>query len=126
MAAVAIGASVIERHITLDKTMKGGDHAASLNPIEFKQLVLDIRTIEKAMGSSTKMIQHSEESCIPKLTKSIVSAVDIQKNCVITCEMLIMKGPGIGISPMMYDDIVGRVTKRNIEAVTGVNLILKI
>ena len=115
-ASVMFGASVIERHFTLDRTMKGGDHAASLEPQGFQKMVRDIRNIEKAMGKYEKEIQDSEDGVFKKLSKSIVSSLDIEKGEVITLEKLTTKGPGTGISPMKIDSLVGRQTKNRIEA----------
>ena len=113
-AAVALGAKIIERHFTLDRTMKGGDHAASLEPQGFSKMVRDIRAIEDAMGNSKKEIQDSEISVFKKLAKSIVSAVDIFSGTPITIEMLTTKGPGTGISPMRMNDIIGKICTRDI------------
>jgi sialic acid synthase SpsE len=113
-AAVALGAKIIERHFTLDRTMKGGDHAASLEPQGFAKMVRDIRAIEDAMGSSQKEIQESEKPVFRKLAKSIVSAVDITSGTSITTEMLTTKGPGTGISPMRIKEIIGKTSMRDI------------
>ncbi|HDR05518.1 MAG TPA: N-acetylneuraminate synthase [Candidatus Marinimicrobia bacterium] len=109
-AAVVLGAKIIERHFTLDRTMKGGDHAASLEPGGFAKLVRDIRHIEAAMGGFEKNIQESEKAVFAKLGKSIVSAVRIPAGTVITRDMLTTKGPGTGISPTRMDDVVGKCT----------------
>ena len=113
-AAVALGAKIIERHFTLDRTMKGGDHAASLEPQGFAKMVRDIRHIEEAMGSTEKKIQESEEPVFRKLAKSIVSAVDINSGDSITADMLTTKGPGTGISPMRLNDLIGKISKIDI------------
>ena len=113
-AAVALGAKIIERHFTLDRTMKGGDHAASLEPQGFAKMVRDIRAIEDAMGSSQKEIQESETPVFKKLAKSIVSAIDIPSGTPITTEMLTTKGPGTGISPMRMNEIIGKTSMRDI------------
>ncbi len=107
-AAVVLGAKIVERHFTLDRTMKGGDHAASLEPGGFAKMVRDIRHIEEAMGSFEKKIQDSEKAVFAKLGKSIVSAVSIPAGTIITREMLTTKGPGTGISPTRMDEVVGR------------------
>ena len=116
VAAVSLGAKIIERHFTLDRTMKGGDHAASLEPQGFKKMVRDIRNIEKAMGSNEKNIQSSENDIFKKLSKSIVSTIDIQKGDAITLDKITIKGPGTGISPMKIDKLVGKKTKNKIIA----------
>ena len=113
-AAVALGAKIIERHFTLDRTMKGGDHAASLEPQGFIKMVRDIHAIEDAMGIFQKEIQDSEAPIIIKLTKSIVSAVDITSGTPITNEMLTTKGPGTGISPMRMNEVIGKTSIRDI------------
>jgi len=107
-AAVAMGAKIIERHFTLDRTMKGNDHAASLEPQGFSKMVRDIRHIEKAMGSFEKTAQESEKPIFKKLAKSIVSVTDIDINTIITREMLTTKGPGTGISPTRINDVIGK------------------
>ena len=115
-AAVALGAKIIERHFTLDRTMKGGDHSASLEPQGFTKMVRDIRHIEEAMGSTEKKIQESEAPVFRKLAKSIVSAVDINSGDSITADMLTTKGPGTGISPMRLNDLIGKISKIDIPA----------
>ena len=115
-AAVALGAKIIERHFTLDRTLKGGDHAASLEPQGFAKMVRDIRHIEEAMGSTEKKIQESEAPVFRKLAKSIVSAVDINSGDSITADMLTTKGPGTGISPMRLNDLIGKISKIDIPA----------
>jgi sialic acid synthase SpsE len=107
-AAVALGAHIVERHFTLDRTMKGGDHAASLEPSGFQKMVRDIRNIEKAMGSNEKTVQESEIKVFTKLAKSLVTAQDINPGTIITREMLTTKGPGTGISPMDLDKVLGK------------------
>ena len=114
--AVALGAKIIERHFTLDRTMKGGDHAASLEPQGYAKMVRDIHHIEEAMGSTEKKIQESEAPVFRKLAKSIVSAVDINSGDSITADMLTTKGPGTGISPMRLNDLIGKISKIDIPA----------
>lgn len=98
--AVAMGAKVIERHVTLDKNMRGSDHICSLNENELKELISNIRTFEVAKGGYEKKIRESERKVMAKLTKSIVSSTNIKKDDVITRNMLTVKHPGTGISPM--------------------------
>ncbi len=114
--AVAMGACIVERHFTLDRTMKGGDHSASLEPQGFTKMVRDIRHIEDAMGSYNKEIQDSEKPVFKKLAKSIVSAVDISEGTVLTREMLTTKGPGSGISPQKLNDILGKKVLKSIPS----------
>lgn len=115
-AAVALGAKIVERHFTLDRTMKGGDHAASLEPGGFAKLVRDIRHIEAAMGGSTKEVQASEAPIFKKLAKSVVSAVDLPAGTTLTREMLTTKGPGNGISPAKLDALIGKKVLKEIAA----------
>ncbi len=114
IAAVALGARIIERHFTLDRTMKGGDHSASLEPQGFAKMVRDIRHIEESMGSFDKTMQQSEIPILNKLGKSIVSKINISSNELITMDMLTTKGPGTGISPMLINKVVGRKSKHDI------------
>lgn len=112
--AVALGAKVLERHFTLDRTMKGGDHAASLESEGLAKLVRDIRALEKALGTCEKQPQPSEKACAIKLRKSLVSATFIPQGTTVTREMLTVKGPGTGISPLEIDNIVGKKAINNI------------
>jgi len=115
-AAVAIGAKIVERHFTLDRTMKGGDHAASLEPSGFSKLVRDIRHIEVALGLGVKKIQTSELPIKKKLAKSVVSAVAIPAGTQISRDMLTTKGPGTGISPARLEELINKSVVRDIEA----------
>jgi len=114
IGAVAMGARIVERHFTLDRTMKGGDHAASLEPGGFSKMVRDIRHLEEAFGSDKKQVQESEIPVFRKLAKSIVSACVIRQGTTITRNMLTTKGPGTGISPAKMDEIVGKITTQEI------------
>lgn len=108
-AAVTMGATVIEKHFTLDKTMVGPDHAASLEPDELKQLVYSIRNVEIALsGDGIKKPTEREKANISIARKSIHIANDIKKGDVIKAEDLIMKRPGSGISPMEMDEVIGK------------------
>jgi len=107
VAAVALGATVIEKHFTLDKNMTGPDHLASLEPAELKSLVDSIRNIESALGNSIKTPSPSESKNIKIARKSIHLANDIKKGQVLKIEDLIIKRPGDGINPLFIDDIVG-------------------
>lgn len=107
IAAVAMGASVIEKHYTLDKNMEGPDHKASVLPDELRQMVVSIRNIEKAMGDGEKCISASEQENIITARKSIVAAVPIKKGERFTEKNLTTKRPGIGISPMEWERIIG-------------------
>jgi len=107
IAAVAMGASCIEKHFTLDKMMEGPDHKASLEPNELKKMVLAIRNIEVALGDSQKKASRSEMQNIPAVRKSIVASRDISKGEIFSENNLTTKRPGNGISPMKWDEIIG-------------------
>ena len=107
VAAVAMGASVIEKHFTLDKTMDGPDHKASLNPTELTSMINAIRNVEVAMGDGEKKPSISEIKNRSKIRKSLVAATSIQKGEVFTTENLTTKRPGHGISPMQYRELLG-------------------
>lgn len=107
IAAVAIGAEVIEKHFTLDRTLPGPDHIASLEPDELKSMVDAIRNIEKAIGNGEKHVSNSERKNIEIARKSIVAMRNIKKGEVFTEENLTTKRPGNGISPMRWNDVLG-------------------
>lgn len=107
IAAVALGASVIEKHFTLDRRMPGPDHKASLEPDELKAMVASIRNIEQALGTGHKTVTASERKNIAVARKSIVAACDINKGDVMTEDKLTVKRPGNGISPMRWEEVVG-------------------
>ena len=113
IAAVALGASVIEKHFTLDRNMEGPDHRASLEPDELKAMVSAIRNIEKALGSSRKTVTESERKNIAIARKSIVAACPIMKGDLLTEENLTVKRPGTGISPMQWEEIIGTKAVRD-------------
>lgn len=115
IAAVAMGASVIEKHFTLDKNMEGPDHKASLEPDELKQMVEAIRNIESAMGDGCKKPSSSEKINIEIARKSIVAAKKIEKGELFTVDNLTTKRPGNGISPMKWYDVVGKRASRAFE-----------
>jgi len=113
IAAVAMGAKVIEKHFTLDKTMEGPDHKASLEPDELKAMVQAIRNIEKALGTGIKKPSPSERPNIEVARKSIVAARPIKKGELFTEENLTIKRPGNGISPMRWDEIIGTEAQKD-------------
>lgn len=115
-AAVVMGAKIVERHFTLDRTMKGNDHAASLEPRGLAKLIRDIHHIETAMGLPEKTIQESEYAVFKKLTKSVVSAATIKTGIPLTREMLTTKGPGTGISPTRLNELIGKKALHDIDA----------
>jgi sialic acid synthase len=114
-AAVALGAKVVERHFTIDRTMKGGDHAASLEEPGLTKLIRDIRLVEEALGCDEKRKLLSEEKCFIKLSKSLVSTRDFKEGEIVTRDMLTTKGPGSGISPTKMRYIIGKKVKKDIE-----------
>ena len=113
IAAVAMGACCIEKHFTLDKTMEGPDHKASLEPDELKDMVKAIRNIEKALGNSVKKPSNSELKNKSIARKSIVAKKDIKKGEILCENNLAIKRPGNGISPMRWDEIVGTVATKD-------------
>ena len=116
IAAVALGATVIEKHFTLDRNMEGPDHKASLEPEELKAMVSAIRNIEKAIGGDgLKHVSESERKNIAIARKSIVAATDIKKGELLTDENLTVKRPGTGISPMRWEEVVGTKAIRDFE-----------
>ena len=115
IAAVAMGASCIEKHFTLDKTMDGPDHKASLEPEELKSMVSAIRNIEKALGSSEKKPSPSETVNIDVARKSIVANCAIKKGDILSEKNISTKRPGTGINPMKWDDILGGIAIKNYQ-----------
>lgn len=115
IAAVALGASVIEKHFTLDKNMEGPDHKASLEPDELKAMVCAIRNIEQTLGSGHKTISESERKNIEIARKSIVAACPIKKGDMFTEENLTVKRPGNGISPMRWSEVIGKTAAKDFE-----------
>ncbi len=111
-AAVAMGACMIEKHFTLDRDLPGPDHKASLLPDEFAAMVRDIRTVEAAMGHPVKAPTPAEQPNIAVARKSIVAARDIAPGTVFTVSDLTTKRPGTGISPMLWDELIGRTASR--------------
>lgn len=108
IAATALGATIIEKHFTLDRNMKGPDHRASLEPNELKAMVTAIRNIENALGDGIKKPSDSEKKNIHIARKSIHISKKINPQTIITEDLLIMKRPGDGISPMEMDKVIGR------------------
>jgi len=115
VAAVVNGARVIEKHITLDRKMKGPDHNFAIEPDELKQMVQNIRDVEKAMGTGVKEISKKEKEMYEKGRRSIIAAQDISKDTKITRNMLIVKRPGYGIKPKFIDIVVGKKAKKDIS-----------
>lgn len=115
IAAVALGADVIEKHFTLDKNLPGPDHKASLEPKELKTMVEAIRNIEKALGDGVKKPSPSELKNKLIARKSIVAAKPIKASEIFTADNLTIKRPGIGISPMRWDEIIETKAKRDYQ-----------
>jgi N,N'-diacetyllegionaminate synthase len=113
IAAVAMGASVIEKHFTLDKFLEGPDHKASLEPNELQQMVQSIRNIELALGKKIKKASKSEMPNIKISRKSIVANCDIKIGEVFTKENITTKRPGTGISPMRWYEVIGKIASQN-------------
>jgi N,N'-diacetyllegionaminate synthase len=113
VAAVAMGATVIEKHFTLDRTLPGPDHKASLEPAELKTMVSSIRNIELALGDGVKQLAPSEAKNILVARKSIVASKDIQIGEKFSAENLATKRSGVGISPMRWDEVIGLTANRN-------------
>jgi sialic acid synthase len=116
VAAATLGAKLVERHFTLDRTMKGPDHAASLEPHGFGFVVENVRKIESAMGTGEKDILESEAPIREKLAKSLVSRCEIKSGSVITEDMLTVKSPGSGIKPKYLGDLCGCIAQTDVPA----------
>lgn len=115
IAAVALGAEVIEKHFTLDRNLPGPDHKASLEPLELKAMVSAIRNIEQAIGRGDKRVSVSESKNKVVARKSIVAAVSIRKGETFTENNLAVKRPGTGISPMCWPEVIGEKAPRDFE-----------
>lgn len=115
IAAVAMGAEIIEKHFTLDRTMEGPDHRASLEPDELKAMIKAIRNIEKALGDAEKKPTSSEKNNIIVVRKSIVARRRIETGEIFSDDNITTKRPGNGLSPMLWDSVVGTVSKRKYE-----------
>jgi len=115
IAAVALGAKVIEKHFTLDKHLPGPDHKASLEPEKLKKMVKAIRNVEKALGTGIKKPSQSELKNLPIVRKSIVARKKIRSGEIFSEENLAVKRPGTGISPMRWKEVIGRRASRDFE-----------
>lgn len=116
IAAVAMGATVIEKHFTLDRNLPGPDHQASLEPAELNAMVLAIRNIEEALGIGIKQVTSSEARNRLVVRKSLVASCAIKAGDVFTEENIVAKRPGTGISPMRWDEALGKIAKRDFLA----------
>jgi len=114
-AAAALGASIIEKHFTLDRSLSGPDHKASLTPGELSEMVRSIRNVQRSMGNGIKQAQGIERGNKRAVRKSIVAAVNIDQGVRITDEMLAIKRPGSGISPAFFSRISGSKARKNIK-----------
>ncbi len=115
ISAVAMGAEVIEKHFTLDRTMEGPDHKASLEPDELKAMITAIRNIEKAMGNGIKIPSESENANIAIVRKSIIAAKKIKTGEFLTSENITTKRPGTGINPMKWNEVLGTKAIRDFD-----------
>ncbi len=115
IAAVALGAEVIEKHFTLDRNLPGPDHKASLEPLELKAMVFAIRNIEQAIGGGHKTVSVSENKNKAVARKSIVAATSIRKGETFTEKNLAVKRPGTGINPMCWPEMIGEKAPRDFE-----------
>lgn len=113
IAAVALGASIIEKHFTLDRSLPGPDHKASLEPAELIAMVAAIRNIEIALGDGVKRLTPAEAGNKPVARKSLVASRGIRKGDVFSNENITAKRPGTGVSPMEWDTVIGRVAPRD-------------
>lgn len=116
IAAVALGATVIEKHFTIDKNAEGPDHKASLEPLELKAMVAAIRNLELALGSEIKQVSASEKKNKTVARRSLVAKFPIPKGGIFTEENITAKRPGDGISPMLIDTVLGKIANRNYES----------
>ena len=116
IAAVAMGAKVIEKHFTLDRMMEGPDHKASLEPDELKAMVQSIRNVEKALGNGIKKPSNSESKNIVIVRKSIVAKQDIKQGDKLSEENLAIKRSGNGINPMRWDEMLGKIAQKEYKA----------
>lgn len=122
LAAVALGACVIEKHFTLDRNLPGPDHQASLEPEELAALVRGVRTVEKALGDGRKEPAASEANTAAVARRSLVAARNIPAGSTLTEELIAIKRPGTGLPPAMLSQLLGRVAVKNIPADTLLSL----
>ena len=115
IAAVALGATVIEKHFTLNRSLVGPDHKASLEPEELIKMIASIRNIEMALGTGVKEIQPSESGNLAAIRKSLIASQKIRKGELFTSNNLTCKRPGVGLSPMKWNDFIGHKSKRDYE-----------
>ncbi len=116
VAAAALGAEIIEKHFTLDRNMEGPDHKASLEPDELAEMVKAVRHIEQALGDGEKKASESEKKNMAIARKSIVAGCDIKAGDKFTEDNLTAKRPGTGLSPMLWNQVIGQTAKRDFAA----------
>jgi N,N'-diacetyllegionaminate synthase len=116
IAAAALGATVIEKHFTVSRDLPGPDHKASLEPDELKAMVKAIRNIERALGDGKKTMSASEAKNKSVVRKSLVAAREIRRGETFSEKNVAVKRPGLGISPMRWDEVIGRVATRDFES----------
>ena len=114
LVAVSLGANIIEKHFTLDKTMKGPDHSFSIEPIKLKKLISDIREIDSIRGDGIKVVQPSEKAIQPIARKSITSKIDLKKDQILDEHNISIKRPAGGIEPVNYEKILGKKVNKDI------------
>ena len=114
IAAAALGASVIEKHFTLDRSLPGPDHAASLDPDDLRQMVRAIRDVEAALGSGRKVPAASELNTAAVARRSLVAACDLPFGTILTREMVAIKRPGTGLPPSELERVLGRTVRQPI------------
>lgn len=118
LAAVSLGACVVEKHITLDRTMKGGDHGFSLEPHELAEMVRQIREVEAALAGNEKYLLPAEIPFRRKLGKSLTTRVSVPKGTALRPEMLTCKSPATGVSPILFNSVLGHPVTHDLEADT--------
>ena len=116
MAAIALGANLVEKHITLDRNMQGNDHKVSLEPNEFQDMIKQIREVEESLGGGEKRVSQGELMNRVTLAKSLVIKQDLKAGEVITTEMLDVKSPGRGLQPNYKNELIGRKAKHDFKA----------
>jgi N-acetylneuraminate synthase/sialic acid synthase len=116
LAAYVLGARIVEKHFTLNRAMKGTDHAFSLEPVGLRKMVRDLQRTHKALGDGRKKIYESERAPIIKMGKSLVVARDLPTGHVLTAEDIVMKSPGGGIPPYDLQKVLGRTTMKALHA----------
>lgn len=116
LAAVALGADLVEKHFTLDRSLPGPDHQASLEPKEFSEMVKGIRQVEFALGDGCKRPAKSETNSVATIRKSLVAVRDIPAGTILTKELIGIKRPGTGLPPTMRDALLGRTVHTFVPA----------